>query len=122
MRATAAGTCRMPALTFTAILVTMACRYYNMAPPGSFFFIMAAAVGANTPGGILDLPLKVGLLALGCLLASLIAFCYSLVILHTRAAAPVPPLPAPTFAFVVFDAIVIGLFVGLALALAQALQ
>jgi uncharacterized membrane protein YccC len=112
----------VPALTFTAILVTMVCRYYNLGPPGSFFFIMAAAIGANTPGDIHGVPLKVGLLTMGCLLASLIAFVYCLYILRRQPPRPIPALPEPTFDFVVFDAIVIGTFVGLALALAQLLD
>lgn len=112
----------VPALTCTAILVTMACRYYNMPPPGSFFFVMAASVGAHTPGNILEVPLKVGLLAMGCLLACLIAFIYSLLMLRRLPPKPIPALPAPTFDFVVFDSVIIGAFVGLALAIAQALQ
>jgi len=112
----------VPALTITAMAVTMACRYYNMPPPGSFFFVMAASIGAHTPGGILDVPLKVGLLAMGCLLASLIAFIYSLLMLRCQAPKPIPPLPKPSFDFVVFDSVVIGTFVGLALALGQVLQ
>jgi len=112
----------VPALTFTAILVTMVCRYYNLGPPGSLFFIMAAAIGANTPGDIYGVPLKVGLLTMGCLLASLIAFAYSLFILRRQPPRPIPALPEPTFDFVVFDAVVIGTFVGLALALAQLLD
>lgn len=125
----AAGVCSqlyppasIPALTVTAVVVTMACRYYNMPPPGSFFFVLAASVGAHTPGGILEVPLKVGLLAMGCLLASLIAFIYSLLMLRRQPPKPIPALPRPTFDFVVFDSVVIGLFVGLALALAQVLQ
>lgn len=112
----------VPALSFTAILVTMVCRYYNLGPPGSFFFIMAAVIGANTPGDVPGLPLKVGLLTMGCLLASLIAFLYSLFTLRRQPPRPIPALPEPTFDFVVFDAIVIGSFVGLALALAQLLD
>ncbi|MDE2583905.1 MAG: FUSC family protein, partial [Betaproteobacteria bacterium] len=36
----------MVVLTFTAILVTMLCRFYRVGVPGSLFFIMAAAIGA----------------------------------------------------------------------------
>lgn len=71
----------------------MACRYYNMPPPGGFFFVMAASIGAHTPGGILDVPLQVGLLAMGCLLASLIAFIYSLLMLRRQAPAEFTPCP-----------------------------
>jgi uncharacterized membrane protein YccC len=55
----------VPALAITTLLATMASRYYNMPPPGSFFFAMAASIAAHTPGGILDVPLKVGLLTMG---------------------------------------------------------
>ncbi len=110
------------ALTVTAILVTMISRYYNLPPPGSFFFVMAASIGAHTPGGILDVPLKVGLLTMGCLLACLIAFFYSFFMLRRQPPRAIWPLVAPTFEFVVFDAFIIGCFVGIALALAHALQ
>lgn len=112
----------MMVLTFTAILVTMVCRFYRVGPPGSLFFIMAASIGAYSPGDILEVPLKVGLFAMGCLLASLIAFFYSVYILRRRDPSPVEPLPAPSFDFVVFDSVVIGLSVGVSLALAQLLQ
>lgn len=112
----------MVVLTFTAILVTMLCRFYRVGVPGSLFFIMAAAIGAYAQGDIFQVPLKVGLLAMGCLLACLIAFFYSIHILRRRAPRAIEPLPAPTFDFVVFDAVVIGLCVGISLALAQLLQ
>jgi uncharacterized membrane protein YccC len=117
----------LPALTalmlaVTALLVTMVCRYYHMGPPGSFFFIMAAAIAGNSPGGVLDVPLKVGLLTLGSLLASLIAFIYSLAMRRTQAPRPIPPRPAPTFDFVVLDALFIAVFVGVSQAVAQLLE
>jgi len=112
----------MPVLTFTAILVTMACRFYNLGPPGSLFCIMAASIGAYAPGDFMQVPLKVGIYFLGSLQACLIAFIYSIHILRSRPAAPVTPLPPPSFDFVVFDSIIIGLFVGASLALAQALH
>lgn len=112
----------MPVLAFIAILVSMVCRFYALGPPGSLFFIMVAAIGAYTPLEVLQVPLMVGLLTMGALLACLIAFFYSLFTLRLRAPLPVSPLPAPTFDFVVFDPVVIGVFVGISLALAQALQ
>lgn len=109
-------------LALIAMLVTMVCRFYRLGPPGSLFFIMAAAIGAYTPGTVEQIPLRVGLLTMGALLASLIAFFYSLYVLRLQAPDPVAPLPPPSFDFVVLDAVVIGAFVGLSLAIAQALQ
>ncbi len=111
-----------PMLTFTAILVTMVCRFYNITPPGSFFFIMVAAIGAVAPSNVMDVPLKVGLFAMGCMLSCMIAFLYSLYMLRLKQPRPVSPLPHPTFDFVIFDSIVIGVLVGISLALAQLLN
>jgi len=112
----------VPVLTFIAILVTMVCRFYVLGPPGSMFFIMAAAIGAYSPIEVLQVPLLVGLVSMGTLLACLIAFFYSLSILRLQAAQPVIPLPPATFDFVVFDSLIIGVFVGISLVLAQLLH
>lgn len=112
----------VPVLVFIAILVTMVCRFYGLGPPGSLFFIMAASIGAYSPTPPLQLPLMVGLLTMGSLLACLIGLFYSVHVLRLQAPLPVAPLPAPTFDFVVFDSVVIGAFVGVSLAVAQLLQ
>ena len=111
----------MPVLIFSAILVTMICRFFRLGPPGSLFFIMAASIGAYSPVEILQVPLFVGLLTMGCLLGGLIALFYSMAILRIQAPQPVAPLPPASFDFVVFDSVVIGAFVGISLALAQIL-
>jgi hypothetical protein len=112
----------MPALTLVAVLVTMVCRFYRVGPPSSLFFIMAASIAAYAPGDLAHVPLKLGLFALGCLQAVLVALLYSLFILRRRPPKTAPPLARPDFGFVVYDAVLIGLFVGLALLLAQLLQ
>ncbi|MDR3324297.1 MAG: FUSC family protein [Zoogloeaceae bacterium] len=109
-------------LTFLAVVVTMLCRFYRLGPPGSLFFIMAAAIGAYSPSEILEIPLKVGLLTLGCLLACMVAFGYSLFMLRRRPAQAIFPLPPASFDFVVFDSVIIGGAVGVSLLLAQALE
>ena len=100
----------------------MVCRFYALGPPGILFFIMAAAIGAYSPVDLLQVPLYVGLFTMGCLQACLIAFFYGLYIVRLQAPAPVAPLPPATFDHVVLDSVVIGLFVGISLAAAHALQ
>ena len=112
----------VPVLTFITIVVTMVCRLYVIGPPGSLFFILSAAIGAYSPIDVVQMPLFVGLLTMGCLLACLIAFFYSLYSLRHKVAQPVSPSPPATFDFVIVDSVVIGAFVGIALALAQSLQ
>lgn len=111
----------MPALVFIAVVVTMCCRLYGVGPPGSLFFVMAAAIGAYTPVEVMEVPLRVGLMTMGGVLACLIGFCYSLYSLRLWAPKPVPALPPASFDYVVFDSVVIGSCVGLSLALAQML-
>ena len=115
-------TVMIAALTLIAMLVNMVCRCYRLGPPGSLFFIMATAIAAYTPGTIEEVPLRVGMVALGCLVACLVAFAYSL---HMTRVAPPPvetPLPRPTFDFVVYDSVIIGLFVGISLLVAELMQ
>jgi hypothetical protein len=109
----------VPLLGCMAILVTMICRFYLIAPPGSLFFVMAAAIGAYSPIDLLQVPLFVGLISLGALLACLIAFLYGIYILRQQPPKPPASLPAPNFDFIVVDAVMIGLFVALSLAAAQ---
>lgn len=111
-----------PVLTVITILVTMICRFYRLPPPGSYFFVMVAALAAYTPVPVLQIPLRVGLLAMGSLLACVLAFGYSLHVLSQRTPRPIQALPAADFDFVVVDALIIGLTVGLSLLLAELLQ
>ncbi|MGA8862310.1 MAG: FUSC family protein [Gallionella sp.] len=112
----------VPMIVFTTVLVTMLCRFYGLGPPGSLFFIMAASIGAYSPVEFAAVPQHVGLLTLGCLLACLIAFFYSVYTLRLRPPEPIPALSPQTFDFIIFDSLIIGAFVGISLALAQALQ
>lgn len=113
---------KVPVLIFITALVTMVCRFYRIGMPSSLFIIMAAAIGMYTPLEVMEVPLMVGLLGMGTLLAALIAFLYSLYVLRLQAPKPVEPLPPASFDYVVFDSILIGVFVGLSLALAQLLH
>jgi len=109
----------VPMLALIATLVTMVCRFYSVPPPGSLFFVMAAAIGAYTPVTGQGLPTQVGLLTMGTVLACAVAFVYGLWVDHPQGTAPAP---RPDFDFVVLDSVVIGGFVGLSLLAAQLLD
>ena len=111
----------LPVLVLITIVVTMICRFYGVPPPGSLFFVMAAAIAAYTPAGDEAL-VRVGALTMGCLLAVAIAFVYSLYIVGRRGVPQPPPVHQPDFDYVVLDSVVIGGFVGLSLLIAHALQ
>ncbi|NML48208.1 FUSC family protein [Ramlibacter sp. G-1-2-2] len=108
----------VPMLALITILVTMVCRFYAVPPPGSLFFVMAAAIAAYTPVSAAAFAGQVGLVTMGAVLACSIALCYGLWVDHPRGQ---PPAVQRDFGFVVLDPVVIGLFVGLSLAIAQLL-
>jgi uncharacterized membrane protein YccC len=111
----------VPLIALACMLVTMICRFYALGPPGSLFFVMAATIAAYTPTSLGQMAAHIGLLALGCMQACLIALLYSLYIVRRRPPHAAPQLQAPNFDFIVFDSVLIAVFVALALALAQVL-
>ncbi len=112
----------VPLLVTITLLVTMVVRFYAAPPPGSLFFVMAAAIAAYGPVQGREALMQVGAVALGTVLAVAIAFVYSLHIL-SRHGMPAPnPPPQPGFDVVVTDSVVIAAFVGLSLLAAHALQ
>jgi len=112
----------LPVLVVITIVVTMICRFYAVPPPGSLFFIMAAAIGAYGPAHGRDALTQIGALTLGCVLAVAIAFAYSLHMVSRRGAAQPIARREPDFDFVVVDSVLIGGFVGLSLLIAHLLR
>jgi uncharacterized membrane protein YccC len=109
---------QVPAVVFVTLLVTMVLRFHSAPPPGSLFFVMAAAIAAYTPVSGHALPMLAGLFTMGTVLAVLVAFGYSLLVVTPRQA---PTPPNRDFDYVVVDAVVIATFVGLSLVAAHLL-
>jgi hypothetical protein len=55
-------------------------NYFKMKPPGSFFFIMIAAIAICMPFDLAQIPYKIGVIGMGAMLACMLAFVYSLYI------------------------------------------
>lgn len=113
----------IPFIAVLTVLVTLVCRFYRVGPPGSLFFMMAAVIGAYMPFDLALLPHRVGLLALGSMLAIGLAFVYSVFMLRAQGHAAVSPVHAapPPLADIGPDALVIGLAVGLSMVVAYGL-
>lgn len=111
----------IPLLALVAIFVTMVCRFQAIGPPGSLFFVMAAAIAAYSPARGPVAVAQLGFLAMGCALAIVVAFFYSLHALKRR---PGVARVRRTFdfGFVVADSVIIGTATGVSLAIAQLLQ
>ena len=110
------------ALTLISLVASLAARYYRLAPPGILFLVMAASIAAYTPATLLDIPLRVGLVALGALFACVVAFAYSLHRVRRAPPAAAVPTPRMDFEYVVVDSVIIGACVGLSLVIAEALH
>ena len=106
-------------LGLVTTLVTLITRFYALPPPGSFFFILVAAVAGTLPFDPALIPAHVGLFVLGGIQACLLAFLYSLLVARKAPPTPASPPLARRVKGIIPDAIVIGLFVGGSLLLAQ---
>ena len=109
------------ALGLTTALVTLITRFYALPPHGSFFFILVGALAGTLPFDPGLMPAHVGLFVLGGIQACLLAFLYSLLVARKAAPRAPPPPPGQRAAAILPDSIVIGLFVGGSLLLAQLL-
>lgn len=114
----------VPLVTLLTMGVTVVCRIYSVNPPGSLFFVMAAAIAASMPFELMAIPFRVGLLVMGCMVATGIALLYSLYMLRFQGATPAAPpaTGAPPFEALGPDAFIMGATVGLSLVVAHALQ
>lgn len=65
------------AIGFIAFLAHLVTSYFDIPPPRNFFFIMVAALAANIPFNVNEVPTHVGLVAMGAMLSVLFAFLYS---------------------------------------------
>lgn len=71
-------------LGLVTMLINLVCRFYSVAPPGRFFFVMIASLASTASLDLALLPEKVGVMVMGSMLACLLVFGYSLLL-------PAPP-------------------------------
>ena len=104
-------------MTFVLFLVAFAAtfisRYFTMPPPGSFFFIMVACVASAMPYDLAVLPQRIGLIFIGCMVASSLVLVYSLlqyVTKNTQGIHPGEPTE-PRVVAILLEAATIAVFI-----------
>lgn len=100
-------------LGLTALFATLICRYFRLQPPGSFFFILVAAVSRTLPYDVELIPMRTGVLLAGCAGAILLASIYTFIQRKPSAPASLTTDNRPLDKVaLILDASVIALFVG----------
>lgn len=112
-------------LGLIALLATAITRYYALPPPGNFFFVLVTALANTRPFDLELIPLRVGLITLGGILACALAFLYSLslslslYLAKKPSPSPLNPLQPntekqykPRVPTIILESIVTGSFVG----------
>ncbi|SMD12784.1 FUSC family protein [Pedobacter nyackensis] len=87
--------------------------------PRNFFFIMLASMGSCMPFDQMDLPVKVGLVALGTMLACVLAFLYSLYIVRKYPSKLDAFSPRMRNYTNITESIIIGVFIAISLLVAH---
>lgn len=110
------------ALGLFAFTIHWVVNFIQLRPPGNFFFIMLASIASCSPFDLSRIPLKMGLIGLGTMLATILALLYSLWIVPRNGIKEnAPRLPKNKYDRIT-ESTVVGFFIGGALLVAHALQ
>ncbi|HSD14351.1 MAG TPA: FUSC family protein [Flavobacterium sp.] len=98
-----------------AAFVHWVSRFYQLKPPGNFFFIMIASIASCMPFNLEIIPVKVGLIAMGTMLACMIAFIYSILLTKGTLFKSEFVVVVQKNYSTIFEAVIIGFFMSLSL-------
>jgi len=102
-----------------AFSVNWVTNYFKLQSPRNFFFIMLASMGSCMPFDLANLPVKVGLIALGTMVACVLAFLYSLYIVRKYSGKLDTVSPRKRNYTNITESIIIGVFIAISLMIAH---
>lgn len=105
-------------ITLVSMLVSSACAYFQLPPPGNFFFIMAFSISAFMPLSFAQNINTIGFVFMGTTLACLVGFIYGLLMLQKQKPTQKPPKPQKAFNLIITDSVITGFVIGLAIFIA----
>lgn len=106
----------LPLMLFVGFWVALFSRHYKLPPPGGVFIMMAAMIAMFLPSDLSQLAHQVGIIALGSMLAGVVACIYTLILLYLQPLEPAPVVgDTPD---VLIDSMIVACVVTLSLAIA----
>lgn len=102
-------------LGFFAISVHWVVNYFRMKPPGSFFFIMIASLASCMPFNLETIPIRVGLIGMGAMLACTLALFYSLYNAEKYPSKKESIVVVKNNDTTLFESVIVGVFIFLSL-------
>ena len=110
-----------PVFALFAMGLNWTANYLNMAPPRGFFFIFLASIASCIPVDPIEIPHRLGLIGLGTMISTLLAFLYSLLVIKKYPPNNTLVLEKSSHTNILESAIV-GLFTGISLVVAHLLE
>jgi uncharacterized membrane protein YccC len=97
-------------------------NYFRMKPPGGFFFIMIASLASCMPFNLETIPIRVGLIGMGAMLACTLALLYSLFVAEKHSPKKELIVVENNNETTLFESVIVGVFIFLSLITGRLLE
>ena len=111
-----------PVFALFAMGLNWTANYLNMAPPRGFFFIFLASIASCIPVTPEEIPHRIGLIGLGAMSSTLLAFLYSLLVIRKYPPVNETLVIEKSPHANLLESAIIGLFTGVSLVVAHLLE
>ncbi len=109
-------------LGFYSFVIYWITKYFNLKPPGYFFFVLIISIAICMPFDPDNIPKKVGLITMGTVSTCMLAFIYSLLTLKKYSAQPEVIIVSKNSYAHFTEASIVGSFVGFSLLVSHFLK
>ena len=97
-------------------------NHFKMKPPGGFFFIMIASLASCMPFNLETIPIRVGLIGMGAMLACTLALLYSLFVAEKHSPKKELIVVENNNETTLFESVIVGVFIFLSLITGRLLE
>ncbi|MGZ3900639.1 MAG: FUSC family protein [Bacteroidia bacterium] len=115
-------TASLMGLSVFTFIIHFVVNFLKVRPPGSFLFIMIFSIALYIPYDPETIPMRVAVLTAGCLLTCFLTFIYYIIFLKKIKQVAMVPVEKKSVSASLIDSLMLAVFVGLSLMLAEFLR